>query len=278
MDSYKFEMKGRAFEDGDRLDKVAAGLTALQHVFDGQFRALTDRKRLSEEDRRLLQVRITRYADGSFIAYLGAIYAGLQAVLPFIHGTPNIFEATKNSFEFLKAIYELAHQGKEVQVTQNGDGNTVIISGDTHQVFNGPVYQIGTQIISAIREFDDLLDGEEVKHIELQGPDNHPVIQLTSDEKGLFFPPTRVDETPVKLTCDIYDFNKYDKIGKARVPIEQHIPAGDYKFKNIGDQAVEDFILSMTEPQVTLSCLIKYQHDPLSDNRIAEILVMGIAA
>jgi len=278
MDPYKFEMKGRAFDDGDRLDKVAGGLTALQHVFDGQFRALTDKKRLYEEDRRYLQVRITRYEDGSFIAYLGAIYAGLQTALPFIHGTPNVWEATKNSFEFLTALFKLAHQGKDVQITQNGDGNTVVTSGDTHQTFNGPVYQIGTQIIGAIREFDDLLEGEEVKRIELQGPDNHPVIQLTSDNKGLFFPPTRVDETPVKLTCDIYDFNKYDNIGKARVPHEQHIPAGDYRFKNIGDHAVEDFILSMTEPQVTLNCLIKYQHDPLSENRIAELLVMAIAA
>lgn len=278
MDPYKFEMKGRAFDDGDRLDKVAGGLTALQHVFDGQFRALTDKKRLYEEDRRYLQVRITRYEDGSFIAYLGAIYAGLQTALPFIHGTPNVWEATKNSFEFLTALFKLANQGKDVQITQNGDGNTVVTSGDTHQVFNGPVYQIGTQIIGAIREFDDLLEGEEVKRIELQGPDNHPVIQLTSDNKGLFFPPTRVDETPVKLTCDIYDFNKYDNIGKARVPHDQHIAAGDYRFKNIGDQAVEDFILSMTEPQVTLSCLIKYQHDPLTENRIAELLVMAIAA
>lgn len=278
MDPYKFEMKGLAFDDGDRLDKVAVGLLALQHVFDGQFRVLTDKKRLSEQDRRYFQVRITGYEDGSFIAYLGAIYTGVQTVLPFFDGASSIWDATKNSFDFLKALYELAHQGKEAQVIQNGDGNTVIISGDTHQVFNGPVYQIGTQIIGAIREFDDLLDGEEVKGIALKGPDSIPVIQLTSDMKGLFFPPTRIDDTPIKLTCDIFDFNKYDSIGKARVSVDQPIPPGNYKFKNIGDQAVEEFILSMAAPQVTLSCLVKYQHDPLSDNFIAEILVMGIAA
>ncbi|MGB0220828.1 MAG: hypothetical protein ACPGJF_15935 [Sinimarinibacterium flocculans] len=278
MDSYKFEMKGRAFDDGDRLDKVAAGLTALQHVFDGQFRALSEKKRLHEQDRRLLQVRITRYEDGSFIAYLGAAYTGLQTILPFIYGTASIWEATKNSFEFLKALYELAHQGKEVQVSQNGNGNTVVISGDTHQVFNGPVYQIGTQIIGAIREFDDLLETEEVERIALDGPEGVPIVRLTSDMKGLFFPPTRVDETPVKLTCDIYDFNKYENIGKARVAVDQPIPPGNYKFKNIGDQSVEEFILSMTEPQVVFSCLIKYEHDPLTDNTIAEILVMGVAA
>lgn len=271
-------MTGRAFENGDRLDKVASGLVALQHVFDGQFRALTDKKRLYEQDRQLFQARINRYEDGSFIAYLGLIYTGLQTVLPFVQGTPNIWEATKNAFEFLKAIHELAHQDKTVQITQDGVGNTAVTSGDVHINFHGPVYQIGTQIIGAVREMDNLLDGEEVKKISLEGPGATSVLQLTSDNKGLFQPPTRIEDTPVKLLCDIFDFNKYDKAGKARVSSDQAIPPGNYRFKNIGDQAVEEFILSMTESQVQLNCLIKYQNDPLTDSNISEILVMSVVA
>uniref|UniRef100_UPI003F7F5A84 hypothetical protein n=1 Tax=Xanthomonas sp. 0924 TaxID=2835534 RepID=UPI003F7F5A84 len=278
MDPYKFEMKGNAFDGGDRLDKVAAGLNALQHVFDGQFRVLTDKKRLSEQDRRIFQVRIQRYEDGSFIATLGAIYTGVQAVLPFVYGTQNIWEATKSAFDFLGALYTAAHEGREIEISQDGDGNIAVISGDTHQVFNGPVYHIGTQIIGAIRSFDDLLEGDEVREVALKGPEDTPVIRLTSDKKGLFWPPVRIDETPVKISCDIYDFNKYENIGKARVSMNQPIPPGNYKFKNIGDQSVEEFIISMTESQVLLTCLIKYQHDPLAESKIAEILVMDIAA
>jgi hypothetical protein len=278
MDEYKFEMKGRAFDEGDRLDKLAAGLTALQHIFDAQYRTVIDKKRLSEQDRGLFQVRVTRYEDGSFIAYLGAIYTGLQLSLPLFSGTPTIWETTQNAFEFIKALYELAHKGEECRIVQNGNDNTVISTGDIHQVFNGPVYALGSQMIGALREFDDLLENEEVERIALEGPDGMPVILLSSDMKGLFYPPTKIDETPIKLTCDIYDFNKYDKAGRTRVPQDQPIPPGNYKFRNIGDQTVDEFILSMTEPQVTLSCLIKYQHDPLSENRIAEILVMQVAS
>lgn len=278
QDPYKFVMNGRAFDNGDRLDKLAAGLTALQHVFDGQFRALTDKKRLYEQDRQLFQARINRYEDGSFIAYLGLTYTGLQTVLPFVQGTPNIWEATKNAFDFLKAIHELAHQDKTVQITQDGTGNTAVTAGDVHINFHGPVYQIGTQIIGAVREMDNLLEGEEVKKIALEGPNATPVLELTSDMKGLFQPPTRIEDTPVKLSCDIFDFNKYDKTGKARVASNQAIPPGNYRFKNIGDQAVEDFILSMTESQVQLNCLIKYQNDPLTENNISEILVMSVVA
>ena len=278
QDPYKFVMKGRAFDNGDRLDKVAAGLTALQHVFDGQFRALTDKKRLFEQDRQLFQARINRYEDGSFIAYLGLTYTGLQSVLPFVQGVSNIWEATKNAVDFLKAIHELAHQDKAVQITQDGNGNTAVNAGDVHITYHGPVYQIGTQIIGAVRELDNLLENEEVKKISLEGPDKKPVLELTSDMKGLFQPPTRIEDTPIRLACDIFDFNKYDKTGKARVTSGQNIPPGNYKFKNIGDQAVEDFILSMTESQVQLSCLIKYQNDPLTENNISEILVMSVVA
>lgn len=278
QDPYKFVMNGRAFDNGDRLDKVAAGLTALQRVFDGQFRALTDKKRLYEQDRQLFQARINRYEDGSFIAYLGLTYTGLQSVLPFIQGTPNIWEATKNAFDFLKTIHELAHQDKTVQITQDGNGNTAVNAGDVHINYYGPVYQIGTQIIGAVREMDSLLEGDEVSKIALEGPDATPVLELTSDMKGLFQPPTRIEDTPIKLSCDIFDFNKYDKVGKARVASDQAIPPGSYRFKNIGDQAVEEFILSMTESQVQLNCLIKYQNDPLTENNISEILVMNVVA
>ncbi|WP_338545275.1 hypothetical protein V6W80_20710 [Pseudomonas benzopyrenica] len=277
-DNYKFEMKGRAFEDGDRLDKVAAGLQALQHIFDGQFRAISDKKRLHEQDRQLFQARIFRYEDGSFIAYLGVAYSGLQTALPFIQGTPNIWEATKNAFDFLKNIYESAHNGEEVKITHEGNGNTIVHANSSTIIYNGPVVNIGTQIIGAVRELDDLLDNEEVSKVVLEGPDSTPILEMESSKKGLYYPPTRIDDSPIQILCDIYDFNKYDKTGKARISTQQKIPLGNYKFRSIGDQSVEEFILSMTEPQVLLNCLIKYQTDPLSESKINEILVISIAA
>ncbi|MCU7369868.1 hypothetical protein PEC18_03035 [Paucibacter sp. O1-1] len=184
--------------------------------------------------------------------------------------------SNENAFDFLKAIHELAHQDKTVQITQDGNGNTAVTAGDVHINYHGPVYQIGTQIIGAVREMDNLLEGEEVKKIALEGPDSTPVLELTSDMKGLFQPPTRIEDAPVKISCDIFDFNKYDKAGKARVASDQAIPPGNYRFKNIGDQAVEEFILSITESQVQLNCLIKYQNDPLTESNISEILVMSV--
>lgn len=277
-DPYRFELHGRAFESGDRIDKLAAGLTGLQHVFDGNYRALTGKRRLSEQDRERYQVRVTEYRDGSFIAQLGAVYAGLQTVLPLAGDPQQIWELTKGGFAFLKSLYELAHAKKSPTIHQQGDGNYAVVTGDTHITVNGTYYQIGTQIIGGLRELDDLLGEPDVSRIALLGPGNDPVFELKASDKGLFFPPTSIDESPVVLACDVFDFNKYENIGRARVGANQSIQPGHYRFKNIGDQSIEDFILSMTEQQVRLHCLVKYVYDPLADSKIAELLVMKVAA
>jgi hypothetical protein len=278
QDPYRFELHGKAFEGGDRVDKLAAGLSGLQHIFDGNYRALTGKKRISESDRDRYQVRVTQYRQGSFIAGLGAVYSGLQAVLPLTSDPQQIWELTKGGFDFLKLVYDLAHAGKQPTVQQTGDGNVTVIAGDTYNTYNGTVYQVGTQIIGGVRELDNLLGVPEVSRIALLGPRNDPVFELNAAEKGRFFPPTSIDESPVLLVCDIFDFNKYENMGRARVAPEQAVLPGNYRFKNIGDQSVEDFILSMTEKQVKLHCLVKYVYDPLSDSKIDELLVIKVAA
>jgi len=278
QDPYRFEMHGTAFEGGDRIDKLAVGLSGLQHIFDGNYRALTGKKRISELDRERYQVRVIEYKEGSFIAGLGAVYTGLQAVLPLTADPQQIWELTKNGFDFLKFVYGLAHAGKQPTIQQNGDGNVAVVAGDTYNTYNGTVYQVGTQIIGGIRELDNLLGEPAVSRIALLGPKNDPIFELNAADKGRFFPPTNIEESPVHLVCDIFDFNKYENVGRAKVTPDQAVLQGSYRFKNIGDQEVEEFILSMTEKQVKLHCLVKYVHDPLSDAKIDELLVIKVAA
>lgn len=272
-------MAGKAFEDGDRLDKLAAGLSGLQHFFDGTYKAMTDRQRFSKRDREFFNVVVEKYEEGSFVAILGAIYSGLQLGLPIAQAfTPaDLWGYTVNAFKFLEHIFTLAHAGKEVSISQDGDGNTVVTSGDQITHYHGPVFKIGTQIIGSLRELDDVLEDNVVKKIGL-GNSSPTDINLLSENKGLFYPPKTIDETPLSLTCDIFDFNKYENQGRARVAPEQKVPEGNYKFRNIGTQDVEKFILSMTESRVEFNCLVQYEHDPLSDSRISSLLVTDVRA
>jgi hypothetical protein len=280
MDQFKFEMKGRAFEDGDRLDKVVAGLSGIQHFFDGTFKAITDRSRVSKRDREFYHVVIREYHDGSFIAYLGMVLTGIQPVLPFVSNiaTPdNVWAATHQAFEFIKKLYSLARNNQEYSIQQDGDHNAAIVHGDQKYIYNGPVIHIGKIIIGSLRELDDVLEGDEVDSIRLEGPTKES-LELLVEDKGQFYPPVTVREEPINIRCDVFDFNKYENIGRAAVPVNEGIPQGNYKFRNIGSQDVEEFILSMTETSVKIRCLIKFEHDPLAEKKISELLVLSIAA
>lgn len=280
MDQFKFEMRGRAFEDGDRLDKVVAGLSGVQHFFDGTFKAITERSRISKRDRETYHVIIREYQDGSFIAYLGMVLTGVQPVLPLIGNvaTPNnVWACTFQAVEFLKKVYALARNKEEYRIEQDGNQNTAVVHGDQKHTYNGPVINIANLIIGSLRELDDVLESDEVESIRLTGPSEES-INLDLESKGQFYPPVTVHEEPVDLKCDVFDFNKYEKVGRAAIPENEQIPSGNYRFRNIGSQEVEEFILSMTESSVKIRCLIKFEHDPLTEKKISELLVLDIAA
>lgn len=283
MDDLYFKMTGTAFDDGYRLDKTVAGMSGLQHVMDGVYKGVTGKTRLTKKDREIYKLIAHDIEHGSLLVSLGAIYTGMQQVLPFFYSTEpdQLWEHTKTSAKFLYDIYKKAHEGNPVTIQQNDEGVTVIASGNDNEthIYKGPVYQIGTQIISGFRELDDALDEETVSGIYLGAKkDKEPALKLSSDEKGIFHPPITVDTDPRSIRCDIFDFNKYDKVGKLLVSENQDIPEGKYKFKIVGRQDIEEFILSMTETQVEINCLVEYEHDPLTDTRIGSLLIVDIAA
>lgn len=283
MEDLYFEMTGRAFEDGYRLDKTVAGLNGLQHVMDGVYKGISGKNRLSKQDREIYSVVASEIRHGSLIVDVGAVYSGMQHILPFTYSTDpqHLWEYTKSAISFLYQIYKNAHDKNGISIEQGEEGVTVIVQGNKNEthIYNGPVFKIGKQIISGLRELDDSLDEDLVSGVVL-GAKNEvtAALKLSSNDKGIFHSPITVDTDPKNIRCDIFDFNKYDKVGKLMVQKSQSIPEGRYKFKVIGRQDVEEFILSMAETQVEINCIIEYEHDPLSQTKIGTVLIVDIAA
>lgn len=274
-----FRLNGKAFEEGYRLDKVSSGLAGLQDVFDGTYKTLTGKARISRKEREKFYLSAHSFEEGSFITLFGAIFTGVQGVLPLFYqtDTKSLLEYTFNAYEFLKDIFTDAHQGNTATITNNGEGTQVVFQDNSVKTYNGPVYQIGQNAINGYRTLDDLLEGDIVKSIQL-GQGKEKRIEMKSENKGLFIAPIKVDHNPKTLQCDIYDFNKYDKVGKLKVYKEQEINEGNYRFKVIGGQEIEEYILSMTESRITVNCLIEYVNDPLSETKIGSLLIINIAA
>ena len=276
-------MNGAAFDDGYRLDKMVSGLHGTQQVLEGVYKGVTGKSRLSKSDRELYKLIVQDVEHGSLLVTLGALFSGVQQTLPFLPSLSpdDMWDYTKASAAFLYDIYKAAHEGKPVSIHQDGENTSVVTQGNENavQVYNGPVYQIGTQIITGLRTLDDALEENNVEEITLGSRfEREPAIKMSLEEKGLYYPPISIDEEPKTINCDIFDFNKYDRIGKLRVSDSQKIPEGNYKFRVVGRQEVEDYILSMTEREVEVHCMVEYENDPLRESRISTLLIIDVAA
>ncbi|GHD46687.1 hypothetical protein SAMN05216429_1099 [Marinobacter persicus] len=283
MENLIFRMNGAAFDDGYRLDKMVSGLHGTQQVLEGVYKGVTGKSRLSKSDRELYKLIAQDVEHGSLLVTLGAMFSGVQQTLPFLPSLSpdDMWDYTKASAAFLYDIYKAAHEGKPVSIHQDGENTSVVTQGNENavHVYNGPVYQIGTQIITGLRTLDDALEEDNVEEISLSSKfEKNPAIKMLFEEKGLYYPPISIDEEPKTINCDIFDFNKYDRIGKLRVSESQQIPEGNYKFRVVGRQEVEDYILSMTEREVEVHCIVEYENDPLRESRIGTLLIIDVAA
>lgn len=289
MAQYFFKMNGKYFDEGLPIDIVSNSLSGLQNVFDGSYKAITGKAKISKKDRTKFRLVATEFKHSSFISNFDLVITGVQMALPFVGtlGINEFWSQTKNSYDFLKALYTVAHESKPTKIeaadrynnniANNNDGSvTIINNGDKHTTYNASVVSVGKFIINGVRDLDDLLDKDKIEQIEIGETNSTSKIELHSSQKGLFKAPVLLNEEAQILHGEIYDFNKYEKEGRIKIFQNQLIDKDTYKFKVIGGQDVDTFILSMTETKVKVRCLIEYLYDPLLESKINKLLVTEV--
>lgn len=147
--------------------------------------------------------------------------------------------------------------------------------GDKHYHFHGPVYQIAER---ALPKYQDLAHMSEPGKLESvsAGSRKKPEIELKSEDRKLFDLPTKIEEEPIAVKCEVFDFNKFRNVGKLRVVGGEPVPAGDYGFSIFGTQDNVDYIYSMLKPLVTIKCLIEMATSPLGPELISHLHVTGV--
>jgi len=101
---------------------------------------------------------------------------------------------------------------------------------------------------------------------------------LKPEDRTLFDLPTFIDKDPTEVKCEIFDFNKFNNVGKLRVASGQPIPSGDYSFSIFGSQDNIDYIYSMLKPLVTIKCLVEKAKSPLGPELISHLHVTGLGS
>jgi len=278
-----FQMDGPVFDSGVPMHIAIEALGDLQTIIEKSYLVYQGRERISQEERRILQIRIDHLGPGSplLLAQLDLVVNVAQMALPFIVAvSPSvIWDYTKATFSSLKTVFNAAREGQEPQYSISGNDVTVITGNQTH-VYQAPVYNIGKLVLPSYQRLTKLLGEEDITSAKLSFETDErqetTAIELHKSDRDLFSIPTTVGPVQISLTCEVFDFNKYENQGRLNTLDNQHIPAGKYFFKVVGKQDVVSYIEAMLYKEVTVTCLVENKIDPLGESTVAGLQVMSI--
>ncbi len=276
--SVHFKMDGPGFKEGIPLHLLTSGLSDFQSLLDKTYLGLTQRKRLSRDDRLRYYLLSKDIKHGSAETDLGIVLTGIQTAFPFFSalGPTGLWEYSKQTFEFLKFVYSSMKMGKQPTYLWSGDNSQFQVNTGTQtHTYNAPVFNIGRMSVSNYESLARPIEEKSVDFIAF-GDGNIGEIKLDASTAEVFSLPSQIETTPLRLRCEIFDFNKFENVGKLHVPSGELAKEGDYRFEVIGDQDVSLFIEAMLRKQVVVNCLREIAPNPFSPEKIIRFQVINV--
>lgn len=278
--SLKLKVEGPSLKEGIPIGTLVQTLQSVQRIAEQSYLSFTDRKKMSREDRAALVIRTDGVRSGSLESNIDLIFAASQPLMPFMlsAGAIEIWRRAEGAWGLAKKLYRAVSSGKNpvthIEVKDQGrlqltvNNNTILCTrGDLEAM---------KRLVPHFRDLTHLMepgrvDGLTLRHDELPG------IAVGSDDKGLFDEEIELKEELHRLLCRIFDFNTYDKSGKAEVEPGQDITEGKYRFTLVGSQKVDAYIEALHGSRVRLNCLYETVSDPGSEEpRVVNLQVVGI--
>ena len=276
--SIHFKMDGPAFDKGIPVHLLTASLSDFQALLDKTYLGLTQRKRLSRDDRARYYLLAKDITHGSAETEVGVILTGVQTAFPFFSalGPTGVWEYAKQTFDFLNLIYSAMKAGNQPTYSWSGDNSQFQVNTGTQtNIYNAPVYNIGQMSVINYQSLTKPISEHAVDYVTFGAP-NTGVIRLDSKTAEVFSLPSQVETTPLRLKCEIFDFNKFENIGKLYIYPDETVKEGDYRFEVIGNQDVSLFIEAMLRKQVVVTALREIAPNPFSPEKIVRFQVISV--
>ncbi len=278
--SIHFKMDGPAFNEGMPVHLLTSSMSELQGLLDKTYLGLTQRKRLSREERSRFYLVSKNITHGSAETDIGIVLTGVQTAFPFFShlGPSGVWEYTKQTFDFLKVIYSAMKSGNQPTYSWSGDNSQFQVNTGTQtNIYNAPVYNIGQMSVGNYQSLAKPIGEQSVDYVTL-GNEATGKIHLDKSNADVFFLPSQIETVPLQLECEIFDFNKFENSGKLYVPPGASIKEGDYRFEVIGKQDVTLFIEAMLRKKVVVTCLRELAPNPFSPEKIVRFQVIAVQA
>ncbi|ELV7515498.1 fructose 1,6-bisphosphatase [Photobacterium damselae] len=282
MSEMQFKINGKKLEHGVPIHIAVAALDQFQRIVDKSYLGITGSKRITAKEREKYFLQATEFKHGSFLTYFDIALQGVQLGLPLVsaYGPQNLWDATKDTFNFLKTVCSAVQNGQQPTYEFNNDGDAKVTIGNEVHNYHGTVIQIGKLVLPNYQELAHMLGTEKLSEISAgevksKGMD----IYLGVDDAKQFDVPTKIQKDTIELECEVFDFNKYKNSGKLSVSkVDQSIPGGEYNFAIFGNQDNVDYIYSMLKPVVVLNCLVELAISPFGGEEIHLLHVIGISS
>jgi len=276
--SIHIKIDGPAFEDGIPIHLLTSNLTEFQSLLDKAYLGLTQRKRLSRDDRSRYYLLSKDIKHGSAETDIGIVITGIQTAFPFFSalGPTGIWEYAKQTFDFLKIVYSSMQAGKQPTYSWSGDNSQFQVNTGTQtNTYNAPVFNIGQMSVTSYQALTKPIEENAVEFVAF-GDNDIGTIRLDSSNADMFSLPSQIETTPLRLKCEIFDFNKFENLGKLYVYPGEVAKEGDYRFQVIGKQDVALFIEAMLRKQVSITCLREISPNPFSPEKIVRFQVISV--
>jgi len=279
MENFTFKLEGSIFQDGVPIHVAIKAWDNFQSIIDKTYLVATESHRIGPKEREKYYLRATTFEHSSFLTHFEFFLAGTQLVLPFLGtlGPQNLWEYTKETFNFLKLICTHKEDAQSVKIDVKDSQNTIVQIGDIRNHYHGPVFQIAEKSLPKYQNLAHMLDQGKIETISA-GEKGNPEMVMRLDDKNLFDFPTKVQEDSIEVKCEIFTFNKFSNVGKLRIFDGQAIPSGDYNFSIFGDQNNVNYIYSMLKPLVAVKCLLEMAISPLGAELISHLHITGIVS
>lgn len=201
----QFKMDGPVFDSGISVHIMVDALGQVQGIMDKAYLGLVDRRRITKDERARFYLQSQSVVRSSLLTDLGVVFTGFQTVFPFFGaiGPTGVWEYAKQTFEFLKLVFEAVKSNQHVSYEWRGDRSVFHVNTGTQtQTFNGPVYNIAQMSIHHYQGLAQHLEINRVTDIQL-GRETRREIGISLLERDLFQFPSRVEEAPHRVRCEI---------------------------------------------------------------------------
>lgn len=164
---HEFKIDGPALKEGVPIHVAVTALENFQAVVDKSYLVCAGSKRMTAKDREIFRLVANEFQTGSLLTQFEIALSGFQIALPFVSsfGPQNIWDFTKDSFNFLKLVCGAVQKGEKPTYEFHNDGDATVHVGDNHHHYHGQILQIDKLVLPNYQNLAGMIDPKKLDHI-----------------------------------------------------------------------------------------------------------------